>query len=345
MSGISGLALWQSFSFEWAWMLALLFLPWLLRPFLKPVKVRHIPLLAPHISERLKPIQSKIDLTVSQKNTAPMNLWFLLIWLLLIVAAMRPVWYLTPTPFESTGRDMLLSVDLSGSMQKPDMRVQGQAVDRLSALKFVVNDFIAQRQGDRMGLIAFGTEAFMVSPLTYDLNALQQLLNEMEIGMAGNNTAIGDSIGLAIKHLRHSDNRKAVLVLLTDGANNAGALDPIEAAQQAQQQGLVIHTVAFGGEENLIRHNERNISSAMDIDLTALETISALTGGETFFASRTDQLAEIYRRIDEIELSEFTVNQYRARTELFHWPLGAALILSFVMAWRRSRYHSLQGEG
>ncbi|WP_038125801.1 VWA domain-containing protein [Thiomicrospira pelophila] len=318
----------DNFHFIWPWLGVLVLLPWFVVRLLKPASQPQKPLIAPHLLSRLNQIPNKTDLILTA-GSARFSLLWLIIWLLVILAAMRPVWFLTPTPFESSGRDMMLSVDLSGSMEKPDMIVQGREVDRLTALKSVVDEFIAQRQGDRIGLIVFGTQAFMVSPLTYDLNAIRRLLSETAISMAGNNTALGDSIGLAIKHLKQANNQKAVLVLLTDGSNNAGAVDPIVAAQKAAEAGLVIHTIAFGqvGNQNGNR----------DIDTQTLQTIAELTGGEAFMASQTDQLARIYQRINEIESSHFTLNQYRARTELYIWPLGLALMLSFYLAWQRTR--------
>ncbi len=324
----------QHFEFIWPWMLAFLPLPWLWRGLIKPAKKSHQPLLAPMLLSRLAAFHQGESAPLTRHSTRLPAL-FILLWLLLILAAMRPVWFLTPTPFEASGRDMLLAVDLSGSMEKPDMQVNGRPVDRLTAIKSVVDDFIVQRQGDRMGLIVFGSQAFIVSPLTYDLAAIQQLLNETQIGMAGNNTAIGDAIGLAIKHLRQAHNQKAVLILLTDGANNAGAVEPMDAAEKAKQMGLVIHTIAFGGEENLRYRGQSQRRS--DIDLDALDQIAQRTGGQAYFASNTEQLAQIYDEINRLETSEFTLNQYRARTELFSWPLGLALLLSFFYAWRALR--------
>ena len=324
----------QHFEFIWPWMLAFLPLPWLLRGLIKPAKKSRQPLIAPMLLSRLSAFNQGESAPITRHATRLPALYILL-WLLLILAAMRPVWFLTPTPFEASGRDMLLAVDLSGSMEKPDMQVNGRSVDRLTAIKSVVDDFIAQRQGDRMGLIVFGSQAFIVSPLTYDLAAIQQLLNETQIGMAGNNTAIGDAIGLAMKHLRQARNQKAVLILLTDGANNAGAVDPMDAAEKAKQMGLVIHTVAFGGEENLRYRGQTQRRS--DIDLDALDQIAQSTGGQAYFASNTEQLAHIYDEINRLETSEFTLNQYRARTELYSWPLGLALLLIIFYAWRALR--------
>lgn len=325
----------QNFSFIWPWMLAFLPLPWLIRPFLKPAQQTQIPLFAPQIFNRLHTLPDQSFALQKPQRNQRQSWGFILLWLLLTLAAMRPVWFLTPTPFESSGRDLMLSVDLSGSMEKPDMIVNGRSVDRLVALKSVVDQFITQRKGDRMGLIVFGSHAFIVSPLTYDLNAIQTLLDETAIGMAGNNTAIGDSIGLAIKHLKQSQNQKAVLILLTDGSNNAGSLDPIDAAQKAKEMGLVIHTIAFGDVQPELKLTP-NQSIRGEIDTQALQQIADLTGGEAFIANRTNQLQKIYERINELETNKFTLNQYRARTELYIWPLGLALLISFSWVWLAS---------
>jgi Ca-activated chloride channel family protein len=326
----------QNFDFIWPWMLAFLPLPWLIRPFLKPAQQSQIPLLAPMIFARLQSTPEGHNALQKPRAQKSKGGLFFILWLLLILAAMRPVWFLTPTPFESSGRDLMLSVDLSGSMEKPDMILNGRKVDRLTAIKSVVDDFIEQRQGDRLGLIVFGSQAFIVSPLTYDLNTIQTLLAETEIGMAGNNTALGDSIGLAIKHFKQNKNQKAVLVLLTDGSNNAGSVQPLAAAEKAKQMGLVIHTIAFGNVQAELPVNP-NQSIRGEIDLETLQKIADLTGGQAFIANQTQQLQQIYQRINELETNRFTLNQYRARTELYTWPLGLTLLLSFLWAWRASR--------
>ncbi|SFR56702.1 VWA domain-containing protein [Thiomicrospira sp. ALE5] len=334
MSAIS--ELFSAFHFIWPALIVLAPLPWIIRRFLKAAAQDQQPLMAPTLGQRLqnfiKPGQHVIDTADKNNLSWQIKLFFILVWLLLIFAAMRPVWYITPTPFEASGRDMMLSVDISPTMLHEDMTWQGQRVDRLIALKRVMDEFISQRQGDRLGLIVFSTEAHLVSPLTYDLQAINQLMMESEVGMAGNTTSIGDSIGLAIKHLSEQQNDRAVLVLLTDGANNDGYLDPIDAAEKAAEMGLVIHTIAFG---NVDSTSGRPVSSAFDIDLEALETISNITGGQSFAAGDARTLRNIYRAINELEANTFELNHYRARYELFIWPLGLALILSWFFAGYR----------
>ena len=338
MSGFADIL--SAFHFLWPALILIAPLPWIIRRYLKSATQNQQPLVAPTLGQRLRnliaPQPTLVDDAQGTKITqVAQHLAFALIWLLLILAAMRPVWYITPAPFEVSGRDMLLSVDISPTMLREDMAWQGQRVDRLVALKRVMDEFISQRQGDRMGLIVFSTEAHLVSPLTYDLQAISQLMMESEVGMAGNTTSIGDSIGLAIKHLSEQQNERAVLVLLTDGANNDGFLDPIEAAEKAAEMGLIIHTIAFG---NIDTTRGQAVSSAFDIDLEALEKIAGLTGGRNFAAGDAQTLRDIYRTINQLEANSFELNHYRARYELFIWPLGLALVLSwFYAAYRLIR--------
>ncbi|WP_024852248.1 vWA domain-containing protein [Hydrogenovibrio kuenenii] len=321
----------DSFSFLWAWMLAFLPLPWIMRLILPPAAQKQLPLFAPHLMARLSKSTSLPSLEANgQQRRIP---WlFILLWLLIILAAMRPVWFLTPTTFTASGKDMMLAVDLSGSMEKNDMILDGKPVDRLTSVKAVVSQFIKKRQGDRMGLVVFGTQAFLQSPLTYDLKTVESLLNQTEIGMAGNNTAIGDAIGITLKHLRQAHQKNAVMILLTDGSNTAGTVQPIDAAKQAKKMGLKIYTIGIG----------RSQASAMsvffggsDMDLATLKNIAKITGGQFFYAADTDKLNKVYDSIDKLESTPHELHQYRMREELFVWPLGLALLLSLLVVINR----------
>lgn len=317
-----------------AWMLAFLPLPWIIRRFIKPVSQQQNPLLAPQIMARVAEQIPQNKIIKDGRKKARIPLLFILLWSLLILAAMRPIWYLNPTPFEVSGKELMLAVDLSGSMRKEDMYLGGDDVNRLVAVKSVVSQFIEQRKGDRIGLIVFGTQAFLQSPLTFDLHTVKTLLNETEIGMAGNNTAIGDAIGLTLKHLektKKNQQTKAVLILLTDGSNTAGRVDPIKAAEKAKQLGLKIYTVGVG------RIQDRTgldifLAGKSEMDIESLKRISKITNGQFFQANDTQQLSKIYQYINQLESSDHEVNNYRHRSELYVWPLGTAFILSLGLA-------------
>lgn len=321
----------QHLDFIWPWMLAILPLPWIVRLLFKAQNQRVSPLRAPTIVNRVAPQFAQEPVFEAKKGRHRIPFGFSLLWLLLVFAAMRPIWYLNETPFTISGKEMMLAVDLSGSMRKADMTLGGGQVDRLSAVKSVVAEFIENRQGDRMGLILFGSQAFLQSPLTYDLNTVKNLLNESEIGMAGNNTAIGDAIGLTLKHLRQQNQTHAVLILLTDGSNTGG-VSPIDAAKMAQDMNVKIYTIGVGQSSA----NPFSLSRS-DMDIATLTRIAETTSGLFFHASDTNELQQIYQQIDQLEAVEHEVFSYRLRSELYIWPLGAALILSFWLALRMVR--------
>ena len=327
----------SNLSFIWPWMIAFLPLPWIIHRIIKPVHKQHTPLLAPQIIARIEDQLPTENLIESNQPTKSIPILAILMWFSLIIAATRPVLYLDATPFQVSGKEMLLTVDLSGSMRKEDMYLAGDEVNRLVAVKSVVSEFITRRQGDRMGLIVFGTQAFLQSPLTYDLNTVNTLLNETEIGMAGNNTAIGDAIGLTLKHLYESKStNNAILILLTDGSNTAGNVNPLDAASKAQEMGLKIYTVGVGKIKS--RNGlDRFMTNKSDMDIDTLTKISDLTGGQFFQANDTEQLGEIYQYINELESVEHEIFSYRLRTEFYVWPLGFAFLLSLLLAWSQLR--------
>ncbi len=235
-----------------------------------------------------------------------------------------------------TGRDLLLSVDLSGSMEEQDFQIDGQWVDRLTALKAVARDFIERRVGDRIGLILFGREAYLQAPLTFDRATVQTLLEESVIGLAGKETAIGDSIGLAIRTLDDAgvEQGRRVLILLTDGANTAGAVDPLKAAELAAQRNMVIYTIGIGADALTVRSlfGLRQINPSADLDETALTAIANMTGGKYFRARDTEEFAQIYAMLDELEPAESDERGFRPVNELFYWPLAAALVIALGSA-------------
>ena len=265
-------------------------------------------------------------------------LWLILLWLLLLTAAARPQWLGEPGDIEISGRDLMLAVDVSGSMKAMDMVFERRPQDRLSAVKRVAGDFIQRRRGDRIGLILFGTRAYLQAPLSLDRDTVNQLLQESAIGIAGEKTAIGDAVGLALKRLKDRPGREKLLILLTDGANTAGEMDPRRAADLAKLADLRIHTIGVGsGDSTGLQgiFGGRLLGGRSDLDEATLTAIAEATGGRYFRALDAGTLEKIYALIDELEPVAQTESRFRPVAELFHWPLGAAVLLSLLWALAR----------
>jgi Ca-activated chloride channel family protein len=256
-----------------------------------------------------------------------------LIWTLLVIAAAQPQWLGAPQAVPTQGRDIMLSLDLSGSMGTPDFEVGGRAVDRFSVVRAVAREFALHRVGDRVGLVLFGTRAFLQAPLTADLPTVAKLLDESEVGLAGEETALGDSIGLAVKHLRERPDGERVLVLLSDGASNAGVLDPRRAAQLAKEAGVRVYTIGIGtGAQALSTpFGLRAMGGGAGPDEASLREISAATGGKYFRAGDIEGLISVYREIDALEPVAGDPATVRPLRALFAWPLGGALALAGLM--------------
>jgi len=251
-------------------------------------------------------------------------------WILLVLAAARPQWVGDPVALRITGRDLMLAVDLSGSMKRRDMQVEKDWVTRLDVVKRVAGEFIERRDGDRIGLILFGTRAYLQAPLTFDRPTVRTLLQESVIGLAGEQTAIGDAIGLGVKRLRERPAENRVLILLTDGANTAGEVHPMDAARFAAKLGLKIYTIGVGADVAMMRrlYGSVRVNPSADLDEPTLAAIARATGGRYFRARQTDELVEIYRTLDELEPVVSDDEQFRPTIELFYWPLGLALLLA-----------------
>ncbi|MFE8069546.1 VWA domain-containing protein [Marinobacteraceae bacterium S3BR75-40.1] len=247
-----------------------------------------------------------------------------LAWLALLATLARPQFVGDPVKLPVTGRDLLLAVDISPSMEEQDMIVSGRRVSRLLAVKHVVSDFIDERSGDRIGLILFGTQPYIQAPLTFDHPTVQRLLQESALGMAGRATAIGDAIGLAVKRLRDRPESQRVLVLLTDGANTAGEIPPEKAAQLAKESGVRVYTIAIGGDSG---GGLFGLGRRRSVDEDLLENIAQTTDGRFFRARSTPELTQVYAAIDRLEPIEQEGGTYRPRKDLFFWPLALAVLL------------------
>ena len=270
----------------------------------------------------------------------------ILIWLLVVLAASRPQWLGEPVQLPSTGRDLMLAVDISGSMEAQDMIVGSRQASRIEVVKAVVGDFVERREGDRLGLILFAAHAYIQAPLTFDRKVVGELLEEADIGIIEESaTAIGDAIGLSVIHLRNRPENSRVLVLLTDGVNNAGEVSPEQAGQLARTENIKIYTIGIGADQVTQRtfFGARTINPSAELDEEVLTGIAESTGGRYFRARDVTDLVDIYEELDLLETIEQDEQTYRPTRVLFHWPLGAALMISFLLSLVSIPWLSLSG--
>jgi Ca-activated chloride channel family protein len=317
------------FQFAWPWALAAAVLPLLVAWLLPPSTA------GTEAALRI-PFFMRVA-AWSDEQGAHTTRWRVLLagcaWLLLVVAAARPQWVGEPVALLITGRDLMLAVDLSGSMKRRDMKVGDQWVSRLDVVKQVAGEFIERRDGDRIGLILFGTRAYLQAPLTFDRPTVRTLLQEAVIGLAGEQTAIGDAIGLGVKRLRERPSDNRVLILLTDGANTAGEVHPMDAARFAKKLNLTIYTIGVGADVAMMRrlYGTARVNPSADLDEPTLAAIARATGGRYFRARETHELVDIYRTLDELEPVIGDEERFRPTSELFQWPLSLALLIAVAL--------------
>lgn len=322
--------------FQWPWLLLLIPLPLLMR--LLPAQKQEDAALRVPFYRSAAALQESQTLRSNKAPIKHLVLWC--IWVSTLLGAANPQWLGEPVSLPGSGRDLLMAVDISGSMQIEDMTYQGQTINRLQAIKVVVGDFVRHRKSDRLGLILFGTHAYLQAPLTYDLTTVDQLLQETQIGFAGEKTAIGDAIGLAVKRLRARPDASRVLILLTDGASNSGELTPQRAAILAKQENIKIYTIGFGAEEMVVPglFGARRVNPSQDLDEDTMREVAQQTGGQYFRARNLEELAQIHEELDRLEPIEFDEETFRPVRALFYWPLAVAFILSLLLAlsycWR-----------
>ena len=327
--------------FEWPWAFALLPLPllvwWLMPAYQRQQTSVHVPFF-----DRLADAtgQTPQPGAVVLRRRAIQMIPAALVWVLMVAALARPERVGDAVTHEVSARDLILAVDISGSMEQSDFRTQdGKTLKRLDGVKLVLGDFIARRKGDRVALILFGSKAYVQVPFTQDLQTARTLLDQSEVGMAGQQTVIGDTIGLAIKTFESNKARQKLVILLTDGNDTASKVPPEHAADIARQKGVVVYTIGFG---------DPNVTGESRVDLSTLREVASMTGGQFFRAEDGAQLAKIYADIDRLAPVKLETISWRPKLPLFQWPLGAATILALalwcllltgsIFRWRASRH-------
>ena len=310
-------------TFAHPWLFLLLPLPWLVRKLLPGHHERKAAVRVPFMQRlsRLVGLQPGSDVAVAGRRTSQ---WLVLslTWLLIVVAMTRPQWLEEPIIKELPMRDLLVAVDLSGSMEAQDFTdADGNVVDRLTAVKQVLDTFFARRDGDRVGLILFGSAAFVQVPFTDDLEVVRELLQEAQIRMLGPRTMLGDAIGLSINLFERSEVEERVLIVLTDGNDTGSLVPPERAAEIARDNGVVVHTIAIG---------DPGAVGEQALDEKTLKNIAALTGGGYFHANDTEELEAIYDHLDEINPRQVETQSYRPLTDLYHWPLAASILMTLL---------------
>ena len=320
-------------SLAWPWMLLALPLPFVVRALLPPV-------VGTEDAGLRVPSFKGFSMLADRSEVEQLLNWrfwvAVIAWALLVLAAARPERIGDELDVPVSGRNLMLAVDLSGSMDAKDFELGNRRVDRLTATKAVAGDFIGRREGDRIGLILFGERAYLQVPLTLDRETVNTLLMEAFIGLAGEKTAIGDAITLAVKriHDQGAEGGEQVLILLTDGANTAGEIDPLKAAELAQQIGLRIYTIGIGAEQMVVSSitgGMRRVNPSADLDEETLTRIAELSGGRYFRAKDTATLQDIYRLLDEMEPVAEPEAGFRPVKSLYYWPLGGSFVLALFL--------------
>ncbi len=306
---------------SWPWALLALPLPYIVQRFMPEQKqgtchALHVPF--------FKNMQA---LSQQNKSSNPINRWLLwLMWCFLIIALSGPQAIGEPLPEQKEGRNIMLALDLSGSMEQMDMQLNQRPVTRLAVVKVAASSFIKKRVGDRIGLVLFGTNAYLQTPLTFDRTTVQQMLEDATIGLAGQTTSIGDAIALSVKRLKETPLKSRVLVLLTDGSNNSGNLEPIKAAEIAKKYHIKIYTIGLGAEQQVMNgiFGPQIYNPSQDLDESLLKKMAHLTGGNYFRAKDSKQLSAIYQQINELEPVEINAEQFRPVYLYYPIPLTIA---------------------
>lgn len=320
----------------WPWVILLAPLPWLVRRLAPPADGQEPALRAPFFSRWQALSEQRTGTSRATGRLPIFALWA--IWLLLLLSAARPLWIGEPIELPNSGRDLMLAVDISGSMKIEDMQFNKALVPRITAVRQLGAQFIERRQGDRLGLILFGSNAYVQSPLSFDTATVKRFLLEAQIGFAGQDTAIGDAIGLAVKRLKERPAQSRVLILLSDGRDTASSVKPEDAAKLAAQLGIRIYTIGIGADSMSTpglfgsSFGSRQVNPSAELDESGLKAIAQMTGGQYFRARNPAELAAIYELLDQLEPIELDTTSYRPRQALGYLPLLLALGISLGLA-------------
>ncbi|QQX78368.1 VWA domain-containing protein [Shewanella sp. KX20019] len=334
--------------FSYPLMALLLPLPWLINYFVPAFKVKQAAIKVPFFNLIAALLKASPNSALQYlKPTRWQQCALIFVWVLLVIAMSKPVMLGEPQTRQQIGRDLMVLVDLSGSMETADFSIQSDAnnrsgntsrsnnsqnsfenISRLDAVKRVLNDFAEQREGDRLGLILFGDAAYLQAPFTSDHKSWLELLNESQVGMAGQSTHIGDALGLAIKLMQagvsddiNSTQKDKVVILLTDGNDTDSSVPPIEAAKIAAKKGIRVHVIAMGDPLTL---------GEQAMDMSIIEGIARLTGGRAFQAISTTELAAVYQQISELEPANFASFTYQPKQSVHYLPIAAAIIIYLI---------------
>lgn len=323
-------------TFLWPMGFVLLPLPLLVRRWFKPVSSSPVGALKVPFFNRL--MQGTSGGQRSRTVNPLMVLISSLIWILLVTALARPALVGPEVPLPVKGRDIMMAIDLSGSMKEEDLAVNGRVVTRLDVIKQAASDFILRRVGDRVGLVLFSDRAYLQAPLTFDRGVVATLLEQAQVGLTGQRTAIGDAIAISVKRLKDRPKDGRVLVLMTDGANNEGTLEPLKAAEIARSLGIRIYTIGVGAGARQVRtpFGIQSINPAQDLDEGTLQKVASLTGGRYFRAKDARGLATIYNEINTLEPVSGEPARVRPQVALFYWPASVALLLVILLLAYRS---------
>jgi len=313
----------------WPWLLLLLPLPLLI--YWSPQKRNNrtsAALIMPHLLPQLM-LSSSVNITTNTNKKSSLII-LSVCWLLTVLSLSQPQWLGDAIVIPTEGREMMIAVDLSGSMQIEDMSLHGSTVNRLEMLKEVLGNFIERRKGDRLGLILFADDAYMQTPMTFDRKTVKQMLDESVLGLVGRKTAIGDAIALAVKRFDAKQKSNKVLLLLTDGQNTAGKITPEQALELAIAKNITIYSIGIGADVMLQQSifGTRRVNPSSELDEQTLTKLAQQTGGKYFRAKDSQGMEQIYSLLDQLEPVKQDQQQMRPLTALFYWPLSLAFILS-----------------